>query len=83
MIYRIEYKSSVIRDLKKLDRPVARRIIDELEKALSRNPDSGIPLKGQFKGLYKLRIGDYRVIYARTREGVIVLRIGHRGKVYR
>ncbi|MCK4614987.1 MAG: type II toxin-antitoxin system RelE/ParE family toxin [Thermoplasmata archaeon] len=32
-------------------------------------------------GMHPLRIGDYRVIYARTREGVIVLRIGHRGKI--
>ena len=31
---------------------------------------------------YRLRIGDYRVIYAKTRDGVLVLRIGHRKNVY-
>jgi addiction module RelE/StbE family toxin len=42
-----------------------------------------VPLKGEFKGLYKLRIGEYRVIYAKTdKEAILVLRIGHRSKVY-
>ena len=83
MSYKIEYKSSVVRDLKKLDKSVAGRILDQLEMNLSENPDSGQPLTGQFKGLFKYRVGDYRIIYTRTVEGILVLRIGHRSKVYR
>ena len=83
MSYKIEYKSSVVRDLKKLDKGVAGRILDQLEMNLSENPDGGQPLTGQFKGLFKYRIGDYRIIYTRTVEGILVLRIGHRSKVYR
>ena len=83
MSYKIEYKSSVVRDLKKLDKSVAGRILDQLEMNLSENPDGGQPLTGQFKGLFKYRIGDYRIIYTRTVEGILVLRIGHRSKVYR
>lgn len=83
MAYRIEYKSSVLRDLKKLDRATARRILDQFESSLSKDPDSGEPLTGQFKGLHKYRVGDYRVIYALTKRGVIVLRIAHRKKVYK
>ncbi|MCD6146058.1 MAG: type II toxin-antitoxin system RelE/ParE family toxin [Methanosarcinales archaeon] len=83
MSYKIEYKSSVVRDLKKLDKSVAGRILDQLEMDLSENPDGGQPLTGQFKGLFKYRIGDYRIIYTRTVEGILVLRIGHRSKVYR
>lgn len=79
----MEYKSSVAKDLKRIDKRTARRVIDELEKALSADPDRGVPLKGRFKGLLKFRIGDYRVIYARTEEGVLVLRIGHRRGVYK
>jgi len=81
--YKIEYKSSVVRDLKKLDKSVAGRILDQLEMNLSENPDGSQPLTGQFKGLFKYRIGDYRIIYTRTVEGILVLRIGHRSKVYR
>ena len=40
------------------------------------------PLKGEFKGLFKIRFGDYRVIYANAGEDILVLRIGHRSKVY-
>ena len=83
MDYKVEYKSSVSRDLKKLDKNVAIRIIQNLERDLGENPNRGVPLSGQFKGLFKYRTGDYRVIYARTGAGVLVLRIGHRSRVYK
>jgi mRNA-degrading endonuclease RelE of RelBE toxin-antitoxin system len=76
---RIEYKSSVAHDLKNLDKAVARRVIRELEEALSCDPDCGEALTGQFKGLFKQRIGDYRVVYSKKHGGVLVLRIGNRG----
>ncbi len=83
MAHRVEYKSSVAKDLRRLDKKEAGRVLKELEDALRADPDCGEPLKGRFKGLLKLRIGDYRVIYARTEDGVLVLRIGHRKSVYR
>ena len=52
-----------------------------MEETLTSDPDAGIPLAGQFKGLFKLRIGDYRVIYSKTGAGVLILRIGPRNKV--
>jgi mRNA interferase RelE/StbE len=79
----IEYKSSVTHDLKHLDKSIARRIIEDLEKELSSNPDCGEALSGQFKGMFKLRIGDYRVVYSKTKGGVLILRIRHRSKAYR
>jgi mRNA interferase RelE/StbE len=82
LAFQIEYKSTVLRDLKHLDKKVAERILDDLRDALSSDPDFGTPLSGQFKGMRKLRVGDYRVIYARTKEGVLILRIGHRSVVY-
>ena len=50
---------------------------------LSGNPDTGEPLRGEFSGLFKYRVGDYRVIYAKISDGILVLRIGHRKDVYR
>ncbi len=82
MPYEIEYKSSVVRDIKKLDKSVAKHILQQLETSLSENPDRGLPLKGHFKGLFKYHIGDYRIIYTKTKGRVLILRIGHRGKVY-
>jgi mRNA-degrading endonuclease RelE of RelBE toxin-antitoxin system len=79
---RIEYKVSVAGDLGQVDPSMARRILNKIEKALRAEGKSGKPLTGEFAGLYRLRVKDYRVIYARTTEGYLVLRIGHRQDVY-
>jgi mRNA interferase RelE/StbE len=83
LAYNILYKKSVQRDLKKLGKTEARRILDQLETELSKKPDSNPILKGEFAGLRKYRIGDYRIIYALMDKDVVVLRIGHRKEVYR
>ena len=80
---KVEYKASVAGDLDRLDRPVALRILGKIEKTLAAEGRAGEPLAGEFAGLYRLRVGDYRVIYARISDGYLVLRIGHRGDVYR
>ena len=80
---KVEYKASVAGDLDRLDRSVALRILPKIEKALAAEGHAGEPLAGEFAGLNRLRVGDYRVIYARTSTGYLVLRIGHREDVYR
>jgi len=81
--YNIVYKKSVHRDLKKIKKTEAIKIIDQLEKDLSNKPDSYPVLKGKFTGLREYRVGDYRVIYAIIEKNVLVLRIGHRRNIYR
>lgn len=83
MAYNVRYKSSVQRDLKKLPKAEARRVIDQTEEELSKNAETYPVLKGKFAGLRKYRVGDYRVIYAILGNEVLVLRIGHRKDVYR
>ena len=78
MASKITYKASVEQDLKKLDRSWARKLLTKLEEKLGTSPNAGEPLKGEFQGLFKYRMGDYRVIYAKTTDGVLVLRIAHR-----
>ena len=78
----VEYKESVERDLRKIDKKQITRILDKLEEVLSKDPNAGEALKGQYKGLYKLRVGEYRVMYAKTKIGVLIVRIRHRGKAY-
>jgi addiction module RelE/StbE family toxin len=83
LVYNIGYKQSVERDLKKLPKAEARRVLDKIEEELSEKADAYSVLKGQFAGLRKLRIGDYRVIYAILSDEVLVLRIGRRKDVYK
>lgn len=78
MAYKIEYKASVARDLRRIDKKEASRILRKLEEELGAGGKRGEPLRGQFRGLWRLRIGDYRVIYVRTDEGFLVLRIAAR-----
>ena len=83
MAYNIVYKKSVRRDLKKLSKPEAKRILDLIEKELIKQPESNPVLKGRFAGLRKYRIGDYRVIYALLGLDILILRIGNHKDVYK
>lgn len=85
----IEFAESAARQLRKLDRPVARRIIAFLRERVSTAADPrslGEALKGDELGrFWKYRVGDYRVIAEiRDREiRIVVVRLGHRSVVYR
>ena len=83
MAYRIEYKASVYNDLENIDKGEVHPIVDLIENEFTKDPIRGKPLKGEFKGLYKLRVGNYRVVFTKTGDSIIILRIGHRSKVYR
>jgi mRNA interferase RelE/StbE len=83
LAYNIVYKQSIERDLKRLAKAEARRLLNHPEKELSKNPEKYPMLKGPFAGLRELRVGDYRVIYALINNDVVILRIGHRREVYR
>jgi len=79
---RVLYKSSVSRDLKKIDPSDKQRILRQIEGVLGSDPRSGEPLRGEFEGLFKLRVGEYRVVYAQVGPDVLVLRIRRRSKAY-
>jgi len=80
---KVLYKASVEKDLRKLPGKDAARVLNKLERELRADPGAGEPLKGKFRGLRRLRVGDSRVIYARTTDGVLVLRISNRKDAYK
>lgn len=83
MAFKVFYKASVERDLKRIDRSTTARILAKLERDLSTRPNAGLPLSGEFRGMFRYRVGDYRVIYAKIPEGILILRINHRKEAYR
>jgi mRNA interferase RelE/StbE len=83
LAYNVVYKKSVHRDLKKLPKTEVSRILDQIEHELIKKPESNPVLKGQFAGLRKYRIGDYRIIYALMGANILILRIGNRRDVYK
>jgi mRNA interferase RelE/StbE len=81
MTNKIYYKNSVGKDLKGIDYSERNRIIAKIEKILSLDPNAGKKL--QNSDCRSLRIGNYRVIYIKVKDGVLIVRIGHRKDVYR
>lgn len=87
MAYRLQISQVAKDDLKKLDKPVLQAIRDRLTK-LAENAEQvrHLPLKGEFAGLYKLRVvGKYRVIYdlQRDKQVIVVVRVGNRNDIYK
>ena len=83
MEYNIVYKSSVKKDLKKIDKKELLLILNDIEHMLKASPLKGKELKGEFAGLFSYRIGNYRAIYTILGNTVLVLRISHRKDVYK
>lgn len=85
-MYELRILQSAVRDLQKLDAQVARRILAR-SRWLAENFDNLRPeaLAGDMAGLFKLRVGDYRVIYEvlQDERTLMVHMIGHRREVYR
>ena len=60
-------------DFKKLDRSAQQKIIKAIRKKLTQDPQKfGRPLTGSFRHYWKLRVGEYRVIYQMEEKKVIV-----------
>jgi len=81
--YKIAFKKSVSRDLKKIDRDQLKRILRKIEEDLPDKAQSFPVLTGKFAGLRKFRVGDYRIIYTLTEDMALILRISHRRQSYR
>ena len=78
MSYKIAFKKSVGRDLKKIGPDQAIRILKKIEDELPERAESFPALTGKFSGLRKFRVGDYRVVYSIIGETALILRIRHR-----
>lgn len=88
MAWTIDYTASALGQLRKLDRPTARRIVDYMDERIAgmSNPRSaGKALTGPLGGLWRYRVGDFRVI-CEIQDGalrVLVVQLGNRREVYR
>ena len=85
-MYHVEFTPTAASDLERLNRTTAQRIITKIrwsaENIVSLIPE---PLTGQFEGVFKLRVGDYRVLYTldKTEASITVHFVRHRSEVYK
>jgi mRNA interferase RelE/StbE len=83
-MFKIEFKESVAKDLKHIDKNNIDKILTKIEIELPKKAKVLPNLKGEFSGLKKYRIGNYRVIFCLLDETTILItRIGHRSSVYK
>jgi mRNA interferase RelE/StbE len=87
-VWRVEFDRAAVRDLRKLGADAEGRVLRYLRERIagSDNPRRlGHALTGDRKGLWRYRIGDYRIVTAieDDRFVVLVVAVGHRREVYR
>ena len=84
--YRVQLRPGAVDALKKLDRKVGQRILDKLKWLAAHTKEvRHETLSAHLQDFYKLRVGDYRVIYTleRTEKLIDVYFMGHRREVYK
>jgi mRNA interferase RelE/StbE len=88
LAWTIEYAETARKQLRKLEKLAARRIVDFMDKRVAPSGDSrelGKALKGSLGDLWRYRVGDFRVLcdIQDRKLTVLVLQIGNRREVYR
>ena len=80
----LRIKRTAAKALAAIPKQERQRLIAAIDR-LCESPAAGSALKGEFEGLRRLRVGQYRVVYEWQRDALVVLviRIGHRREVYR
>ncbi|NET62080.1 MAG: type II toxin-antitoxin system RelE/ParE family toxin [Symploca sp. SIO2E6] len=85
MSYALSFEPESITDLDNLTQAVRVRILNKIDWLRNNFEQiSPLPLTANWSGFYKLRVGDYRVIYEFDVElqVIIIVRVGHRSEIY-
>ena len=80
----VKWSTDALQDLEKIDQIIARRIIEKVMWFESHFTDV-VPeqLHRELKGLYKLRVGDFRLVYSIRPTMIVIEAVGHRREVYK
>jgi mRNA interferase RelE/StbE len=81
MNYEIEFKPRAIKDLKVLDHQIQRRVVERIE-GLKQDLAGDVKRLTNFTPEYRLRVGDYRVLFEVDANRVIIYRVKHRREAY-
>lgn len=83
--YPIKWKTSAKKELKRIDKKIIPKIIEAVEN-LANNPyPQGCKKMIGSQSLYRIRVGNYRVIYDVFSQGIVieVIKVGHRQNIYK
>ena len=81
---KVDWEKEALDDLQKIDRPIVKRILSKISW-LSQHFDNIIPetLSKNMSGQFKLRVGDWRVVYVIEKDKIIIKAVGHRREIYK
>lgn len=85
MIFNVEYLENVTKkEIPELPKNIRATVKRAIEDRLAVNPlEIGKPLRGTWRGYYRIRVSDYRIVYRmKTPATILVTRIRHRKDVY-
>ena len=80
-MYSIEWKEHALQNIEKLESSIARRIFKKVEE-LSENPFSKDIKRLKGSNDFRLRVGDYRVVFSIELNKIQILKVGHRKNIY-
>jgi len=82
--YNIQYDPKAIKELQKLNKTISSDILDGIEEYFSNPIQTKIKkLKTPFDGAYRLRLGEYRVVFYEENDLILISKIAHRKQVYK
>lgn len=83
MAFQLEFKPKAVKDLDKLPREIAGRVIQKLESLRSGLKSGDVKRLTNFSPEYRLRVGDYRALFEVEGASIVVYRVIHRREAYR
>lgn len=85
MTYRLIFAKSAKDDVGRLDSVIQRRLSKKLAQVITFSDVTAVAkiLTGNLQGVYRIRVGDYRILFVLNGEDINILRVQHRKDVYR
>ena len=83
-MYKVIIPKFALKELSKIDKSDQQLIFDKIKELENGNFSNDKPLKGKHRGKYRIRAGNYRIVYLKENDILLitVIRIAHRKEVY-
>ena len=88
MVWTVEYSAKALKALRRIDKSTQQRIVDYMDERVATHPHPltlAKPMVGEWKGYWRYRVGDYRLICTIEdhKMVILVIELGHRSEIYR
>ena len=82
MSFTLSWREGALKDLSNFDIILRKRIVKKIMEFANSELFHGVKRMQGYERMYRLRVGDYRVIFEMIKENVVILKVGHRKNIY-